>query len=404
MPGVVHLPLRERSLDRVAEARDELHVRVVAMHPLESPRPEEVRRGVVARDLLAGRVTRGAVVGVVGVVPVEEVFVEEVPLLALAARHVTVAQQVEGDGAGRGLLHPDECEGDGQCLRELRELRIRSGGVRALWLDTHVSEHLPAFVDGSGRGMTQRTVRPPVSHSDICWDAPRRLLVRLRHRGWDSPAAFGRVQNAAPARPAIRHGTFPSGRALGVVVGEQAAGGEAGTDLGDAGGVEQVVHVHLPGVAGGVAAQQVAQAVGAVRRGAGALDRRDQLGVDVAADRPEAADLAEQAAVDQHGPACDERGVQLGLVASPDGDVLRHEVVVLGGGADHLGARVGAGEEQVGDEVGPVPVVVVHLQDQVAVGHGDRVGQHVAEHGRLLVRADHEAVGTRFLRALQDPA
>ena len=173
----------------------------------------------------------------------------------------------------------------------------------------------------------------------------------------------------------------------------QAAGGEAGADLGDADRVEQVVHVDLPGVAGGVAAQQVAQAVGAVDRGAGAQHGVQQLGVDVAAYGAERADAAEQPAVDEHRAAGHEVGVELGAVPAPDGDVLGGEVVELRRGADQLGPGVGTGEQQVGDEVGAVPVVVVHLQHQVAVGRGDRTGEHVAEQHRLLLRHQHHALG-----------
>ena len=159
VPRVVHLPLRERALDRVAEAGDQLHVRVVAVHALEGAGPEEVGRGVVAGDLLAGGTTRGGVGRVVGVLPVEEVLVEEVPLLALTPRDVAVAQEVEGDGARRGLLDADEREADGQRLRELCR---RVVGGRVLWLDTHVSEHLPVVIDWS-TGVTRD--RAPASLS-----------------------------------------------------------------------------------------------------------------------------------------------------------------------------------------------------------------------------------------------
>ena len=47
-----HRPLRERPLDRVAEARHQQHLRVEGAHPLQGARPQDVRRRRVDRDLL----------------------------------------------------------------------------------------------------------------------------------------------------------------------------------------------------------------------------------------------------------------------------------------------------------------------------------------------------------------
>ena len=105
--------------------------------------------------------------------------------------------------------------------------------------------------------------------------------------------------------------------------------------------------------------------MGAVRRAAGRPDGRDELGVDVAAYGPEAADLVQQRAVDEQGAAGNELAVDLARLAQPHRLVAGLEVVDVVGHADQLGAAVAAGEEQVGDSVGGVPVVVVHLQHHV---------------------------------------
>ena len=116
-------------------------------------------------------------------------------------------------------------------------------------------------------------------------------------------------------------------------------------------GVEQVVEVDLPGVAGRGTTEQVAEAVGAVDRAARSSDRGEQLGVDELADGAEAADLVQHRAVDHHRSARDERRVELGGVPAADGQVAFLDVVELGGHPDQLGAAVAAGPDQVGDRV-----------------------------------------------------
>src|SRR5262249_19626136 len=142
------------------------------------------------------------------------------------------------------------------------------------------------------------------------------------------------------------------------------AGPEPGPGLGAA--VPQVVEVRLPRVAGVGAAQHVAESVRPVDLAPGHPDGVDELGVDVAAYAPEATYLGQQPALDQHRAAGHEAPVDLAGRAEPSGQVERLEVVDVVGHADQLGTAVGAGQEQVGREVGCVPVVVVHLQYDVA--------------------------------------
>ncbi|WP_366925122.1 hypothetical protein [Nocardioides sp. REDSEA-S30_B4] len=128
LPGELvgeHRPLRERPLDRVAEAQHHLHLRptgrgevgVVGGDPLHGPRPEEVRRCRVDRPacepLLVGP-RDGAVVGVVRRRPVAGVVVEEVPLLHPVPGDVTVPDQQRVQGAGGPLLHAAQDDADGQ--------------------------------------------------------------------------------------------------------------------------------------------------------------------------------------------------------------------------------------------------------------------------------------------------
>ena len=109
----------------------------------------------------AGRCSR-----VVGVLPVEEVLVEEVPLLALAARDVAVAQQVERDRAGRGLLDADEGERDRQRVRGLRSAGS-SAVVCCGWTPMCPSTSLCSFDGRRGRPADRApaslslTARPP---------------------------------------------------------------------------------------------------------------------------------------------------------------------------------------------------------------------------------------------------
>ncbi|MDO9457927.1 hypothetical protein [Nocardioides sp.] len=167
---------------------------------------------------------------------------------------------------------------------------------------------------------------------------------------------------------------------------EEAAGAKALPGGDGADGVEQVVEVGLPGVAGRVAAEHVAEAVGAVDRGAHGLQVLDELGVDPLADGTEAAGLAQRGTVDEHRAAGDELGVDLDGVAALDRQVALGEVVQLGRHPDELGPRPGPGAEQVGDDVGGVPVVVVHLEQDVTLGRPGGVVQDVAEQRRRAVR------------------
>ncbi len=123
----------------------------------------------------------------------------------------------------------------------------------------------------------------------------------------------------------------------------------------------------LPGVlARREAAEDVAQAVGAVDPAAGGLDAAEQLGVDEAAYGPEAAHAAHHVAVGHDRPAGDEAVEDLGRVVAPGGDPELGEVDELAGHPDHVGAAVAPGEEQVDDRVRAVPVVVVDLEQHVA--------------------------------------
>ena len=163
-------------------------------------------------------------------------------------------------------------------------------------------------------------------------------------------------------------------------------------------------HVWL---AGGEAAQHVAEAVGAVDPAAGRLDAAEELGVDEAAYGPEAAHAAHHLAVGHDRAAGDEAVEDLGRVVAAGGDPELGEVDELAGHPDHVGTAVAAGEEQVDDRVRAVPVVVVDLEEHVAGRRLVGVVEDVAEERVLAARDEHDVAagqGVADLRLVGLPA
>src|SRR5690606_37329782 len=72
-------------------------------------------------------------------------------------------------------------------------------------------------------------------------------------------------------------------------------------------------------------------------------------------------------------------GVGLGRHPAADGEVVGDQVDEVGALADHGGAGVVVGQHQVPHVLRTVPVVIVHLGQQVAAGGGGGGGQRLAQ-------------------------
>ncbi len=148
--------------------------------------------------------------------------------------------------------------------------------------------------------------------------------------------------------------------------------------------------------------------MGPVDREAPVLDGGDEDLVDMPMDPGPAADLLEGSPVDRHRPAPDGSTSALWFAGHPaDGSVLRLEVDELGALSDQGRVAVVSGHHEVGEVLGSVVVVVVHLGDEIARRPGggeveDVTEEHIRSHpehrdrnplhGGLVDRAETVAV------------